>query len=107
MPSDRREELMQDPDKSGDQLGVVILLQILALLELLGGAWLLSQAESTSVQFVGTTPITSSEHDWAAGLVYLGAAIFVSALLFGFAHLIQDVHDMRRQGTVERRPDAG
>ena len=88
---------MKDPERPGGKLGIVQWLETLAILELLGGGVLLATAQHTEVSFDSTlTPITTQTHDWVTGLIFLAAAIFVSALLFGFAHIVQDLHDVKR-----------
>jgi hypothetical protein len=92
--------MQTDSDKPGSSLLIVVVLQVFALLDLLGGAILFFNAKTTSVTgFTGgladLSPTTAESHDWATGLVYLAAAIFAAALLGGFAHLIADVHDLK------------
>ncbi len=91
---------MKDPNKPGDELVVVKVVEVFAVLELVGGFVALFSASQTSVDLTGTLPTATSEHDWLAGMIYLAAAVFISALLFGFAHIIQDVHDMKRRMKV-------
>lgn len=79
---------------------MVIALQLFALLELLGGVFLLFDAKTSDVSLIGLTPVVTQEHDWASGFVFLAAAVFVASLLFGFAHLVQDTHDIKRRMKV-------
>ncbi|TMK37868.1 MAG: hypothetical protein E6G58_00030 [Actinobacteria bacterium] len=77
---------MKDPERPGEKLGIVQVLETIGILELLGGAYLLVTVQHTDVSFGGDLiPITTQTHDWALGIAYLAAAIFVSALWFGFA----------------------
>ncbi len=94
-----------DMNKPGERLATVIALNIFAGLEVLGGLILFFSAKTSSVSFGSDfTPTTTSEHDWVLGAVYLAAAIFFAALLAGFAHLVQDTHDIKRQGWTASQP---
>jgi hypothetical protein len=92
-------------NKPGERLATVIVLNIFAGLEVLGGLLLFFTASKSSVSFGSDfSPTVSSEHDWVLGAVYLAAAIFFACLLAGFAHLVQDTHDIKRQGWMASRP---
>lgn len=93
-----KEHEMKDADGPGAKLAIVQILETLAFFELLGGLFLLFSVKSTEVSMNPTTFTTFSTetHDWVTGITFLAAAIFVAALLFGFAHLIQDLHDVKR-----------
>jgi hypothetical protein len=38
----------------------------------------------------------TQEQDWTTGFILLAASVFFASLLFGFAHLVQDAHDIKR-----------
>jgi hypothetical protein len=90
---------MKDPEGPGEKIAIVQILETLAFFELLGGVILLFTVKTTEIGLDPTTftPLTSEAHDWVAGITFLAAAIFFAALLFGFAHLIQDLHDVKRR----------
>jgi hypothetical protein len=90
---------MTDSEKEGQKLAVVQVLTVFAGLELLGGVLAMIDASKQTITGInpGTFDVTySSEHDWTLGLVYLAASIFIAAVLMGFVHIIQDVHDTKR-----------
>lgn len=89
---------MKDAEGPGAKIAIVQILETLAFFELLGGVLLLFTVKSSQIGIDPTTFTTfsSEEHDWIAGITYLAAAVFFAALLFGFAHLIQDLHDVKR-----------
>jgi hypothetical protein len=96
---------MADSSKPGDKLATVQVLQIFAALELAGGiiAFVSSLQTQHSSVYLGSglgSIDTSTGSDWVAGLVILAGALFIAALLFGFAHIVADVHDIKLARTT-------
>lgn len=84
---------MADPDIEGGRLGVVAALRAFAILTLAGGVILGLVFIGGSRFGVGAT---------LAGLAYIVSGAFGAALLFALAHLVQDVHDVKRRLKTER-----
>jgi hypothetical protein len=95
---------MSESSAQGRQLFIVGSLQLIGMLEVIGGVILLliptKVIDPTLGGILGNAP-PKTEHDWALGAVYLGAALTTAVILFGFAHLIQDTHDIKRRILLE------
>jgi hypothetical protein len=88
----------KDPDSPGGSLPIVAALHALAIAELVGGVVLFFTASKVvTVGNLVTGPVIKTTHDYSLGVAYLMGAVFVASLLFGFAHLIQDTHDIKRR----------